>query len=190
MQTKISQQKEIRCPYCFRSQTCSPHSRGKQRWYHRENLQAWHPRSYTLQNKASSGLGPPALKISAGILSIPNVLLEFMAEINSWRLIKSLHDRLLRDLLESRFFNCGRPLALCRAAFSPVISESFRVFDQVRSVRRQQGGAPWSRRAIDCFYGVGELFCFVGVCIVLNLLSLLLPPKVLHFPEFCLHSGI
>ena len=62
------------------------------------------------------------------MLSIPNVLLEFIAEINSWRLIKSLHDRLLRDLFESRFFNCGRPLALCRAAYSPAISESFLVF--------------------------------------------------------------
>lgn len=87
-------------------------------------------------------VGAPSFEISAGILSIPNVLLEFMAEINSWRLIKSLHDRLFRDLLESRFFNCGRPLALCRAAFSPAISEAFLVFDQVRSVRRQQGGAP------------------------------------------------
>ena len=183
MQTNISLQKEIRCPYCFRSRTCSPYCCGKQRWYHRESLQAWHPRSYT-KNKASSALGPPALKISAGILSIPNVLLEFMAEINRWRLIKSLHDRLLRDLLESGFFNCGRPLALCRAAYSPTISESFLVFDQVRSVRRQQGGAPWSRRAIDCFYDVEELFCVVGICIVLNLLSLLLPAKVLHFLEF------
>ncbi|CAH3029278.1 unnamed protein product [Porites evermanni] len=94
------------------------------------------------ENKASSALRPPALKISAGILSIPNVLLDFMAEINIWRLIKSLNDRLLRDLLESRFFNCGRPLELCRAAYSPATSESFLVFDQVRSVRRQQGGAP------------------------------------------------
>ena len=102
----------------------------------------------------------------------------FLGFVNSRWLIKSLHDWLLRNLLrESRLFNCERPVEWCQEVFSPAISESFLFLDQARSVRRQQGEAPWSRRAIDCSYGVE----------VLNLLNLLLPSKVLHFPEFCLH---